>query len=71
LNAGYDDCEDRPVTQQQIVACQMNREVWHQVNKIWQQLRSSPAIGSNSIARVVDYWNRVADLLEKQLSRRN
>ena len=71
LNEAYDDCEDRTLTDQKIAECQMNREVWHQVNRVWQQLRSAPTNGIETIARLINYWDRVADLLEKQSSRRN
>jgi hypothetical protein len=71
LNQAYDDCEDRALTDQRIIQCQMNREIWHQMNRTWQQLRSAPESGADTIARLVNYWDRVADLLEKQSSRRN
>jgi len=37
-----DDCEDRQLTDQRIIQCQMNGEFWHQVNRTWQQFQSAP-----------------------------
>jgi hypothetical protein len=71
LNQAYDDCEDQALTDQRLIPCQMNREIWHQVNRVWQQFRSAPGTGPESIVRLVNYWDRVADLIEKQSSHRN
>jgi hypothetical protein len=71
LNEAYDDCEDRPLTQQQIVPCQVNREIFHQVNKVWQLRSLSPETISGAVVRLTEYWERVAVLLDEQLSHRN
>ncbi len=71
LNRGYDDCEDRPLTDPKVVECQMNREIWHSVNRVWQQLRTSPAGETETVGSLARFWQRVADLLEKQLAHWN
>jgi hypothetical protein len=70
LNQEYDDCEDRPLTDARLTQCQINREIWHQVNSIWQRVRSSPKADADTVAHLIDYWNRVAELLQQQLSHR-
>lgn len=68
LNEEYDDCEDRALPETKIARCQINREIWHQVNEVWQQMRSSPGAAVDFVPHLTSYWGRVADLLEKQLS---
>ncbi len=70
LTRDYDDCEDRPLTDNKLVECQMNREIWHSVNRVWQELRASPAAETESVSGLARFWQRVADVLDQQLSRR-
>ncbi len=67
----YDDCEDRPLADAELTKCQVNREIWHQVNALWQRMQSSSEIDANAVVRLADYWDRVAALLQQQLSHRN
>jgi len=71
LTHEYDDCEDRPLANGELTKCQINREVWHQVNGLRQRLRSSPQGGGAAVVRLVEYWDRVVEILEQQLSHRN
>lgn len=71
LDQGYDDCEDRVLTPQRTIQCQMNREIRQTVNRLWHRLRSSPENGVDTTARLVSYWDLAADLLEKQSLPRN
>jgi len=70
LDQGYDDCEDRALTPQKLIHCQMNRQIRQPVNRLWQQLRSSE-LGADSTGRFISYRDRVADLLEQQSAPRN
>lgn len=71
LNREYDNCEDRPLAVEELTKCQVNREVWHHVNTLWQRLSSRPQVDGDAVVRLIDYWDRVAVLLQQQLSSRN
>lgn len=71
LTHEYDDCEDRPLADGELTRCQINREVWHQVNGLRQRLQSSPQGGGAAVVRLAEYWDRVVEILEQQLSHRN
>ena len=56
LTHEYDDCEDRPLANGELTKCQINREVWHQVNGP----SAAPAIlapkrwsGSSTLSRIL------------------
>ena len=71
LNAEYDDCEDRALQETEIAQCHINREIWHQVNNVWQRMRSSPDAAQDFVPHLMTYWGRVAALLDQQLPHRN
>jgi hypothetical protein len=71
LNAEYDDCEDRTLQETKVAQCQINREIYHQVNNVWQQMRSSPDAAVDFVPHLMTYWGRVSSLLEQQLPHQN
>jgi hypothetical protein len=71
LSEEYEDCEDRALPETKIAQCQINREIWHQVNNVWQQMRSSPDAPVDFVPHLMTYWSRVAALLEQQLPHQN
>lgn len=71
LTHEYDDCEDRPLANGELTKCQINREVWPQVNGLRRRVQSSPQSGGAAVVRLVEYWDRVVEILEQQLLHRN
>jgi hypothetical protein len=49
LTHEYDDCEDRPLANGELTKCQINREVWPQVNGLRRRLQSSPQSGGAAV----------------------